>query len=58
MFWLGAVDGKRLARYQQLGQEPPSLHSPIFYPDADAALLTGITAMAGTAMELLKPKQQ
>jgi hippurate hydrolase len=57
MFWLGAVDGKRLARYQQLGQEPPSLHSPIFYPDADAALATGITAMAEMTMELLKPRR-
>jgi hippurate hydrolase len=56
MFWLGAVDARRLARYEQLKQEPPSLHSPIFYPDADAALVTGITVMSNCLLDLM-PKQ-
>ncbi len=55
MFWLGAVDAKRLARYEELGQQPPWLHSPLFYPDVDATLVTGVTAMASAALELLKP---
>jgi hippurate hydrolase len=55
MFWLGAVEPKRLARYEQLGQQPPSLHSPLFYPDVEQTLVTGVTAMAGAALELLKP---
>ena len=54
MFRLGAVDAARLSRYKQLGQQPPSLHSPIFYPDAADALKTGINAMASCALELLK----
>lgn len=55
MFRLGAVDGKRLERFEQLGQSPPSLHSPMFYPDAAETLVTGVTVMASAALELLKP---
>jgi hippurate hydrolase len=57
IFWLGTVDAKRLARYEQIKQEPPSLHSPIFYPDADAALTTGVTAMANCVLDLMPPKK-
>jgi hippurate hydrolase len=55
MFRLGAVDGKRLQGYDQTGQQPPSLHSSRFYPDAEQALVTGVTVMASAALELLKP---
>ena len=54
MFRLGAVDGKRLERFQQIGQPPPSLHSPAFYPDAEDTLKTGITVLASVALELLQ----
>ncbi len=54
MFRLGAIDAKRLERYRQLGQ-PPSLHSPQFYPDAEPTLVTGITAMSSVVLDLLKP---
>ena len=54
MFRLGAVDGKRLARFKELGQEPPSLHSPIFYPDVEPALVTGVHSLSAATMELLK----
>ncbi|MBI1899802.1 MAG: amidohydrolase [Planctomycetia bacterium] len=54
MFRLGSVDARRLARYEQIGQEPPSLHSPIYYPDAEEALWTGVTAMSSAALHLLK----
>jgi hippurate hydrolase len=55
MFWLGSVEQKRLARYAQLGQTPPSLHSPLYYPDYEPTLTTGIQVMASGALELLKP---
>jgi hippurate hydrolase len=55
MFRVGTVDAKRLERFRQLGQEPPSLHSPRFYPDADQTLPTAMTAMITAALELLKP---
>lgn len=54
MFRVGAVEQKRLDRFEQLGQTPPSLHSPLFYPDAEPTLATGVTAMASAALDLLK----
>lgn len=54
MFRLGSVDEKRLARYEQLEQGPPSLHSPRYYPDPEPTLATGVTAMSAAALEILK----
>ena len=54
MFRLGAVDGKRLERDRQLGR-PPSLHSATFYPDVEATLVTGVTAVASAVLDLMKP---
>ena len=54
MFRLGTIEPKRLARMKQLGQEPPSLHSPLFYPDPEEALITGLTATVAATLELLK----
>jgi len=56
MFRLGAVDEKRLAGFARLEQVPPSLHSPLFYPDAEPTLVTGVTAMASAALEILEKK--
>lgn len=53
MFRLGAVDAQRLERYASIGQPPPSLHSPLFYPDVEETLSTGVVAMAGAVLELL-----
>jgi len=55
MVRLGSVDAKRLKRYQTLEQQPPSLHSSRYYPDAEAALRTGIQTMASAALELMRP---
>jgi hippurate hydrolase len=55
MFRLGAVDPQRLDHYEELGQQPPSLHSPLFYPDVRETLCTGVTAMSSAVLELLKP---
>jgi amidohydrolase len=54
MFRLGTIDPKRLARMKQLGQEPPSLHSSLYYPDPEESLVTGLTATVAAALELLK----
>jgi amidohydrolase len=55
MFGLGALDGKRLVRLKELGQSPPSLHSPVFFPDEpELTLTTGVTAMTSAALELMK----
>ncbi len=55
MYWLGAVSQERLDAYEESGEEPPSLHSPLFYTDAEATLITGISSMSYVALELLKP---
>lgn len=54
MYRLGAVDARRLARFAQLGQQSPSLHSPMFYPDVDQALVTGVQTLSTATMDLLK----
>jgi hippurate hydrolase len=56
MFRLGAVDPKRMSGLKRVG-DPPSLHSALFYPDADQALQTGITAMTTAVLDLLPPEK-
>jgi hippurate hydrolase len=56
MFRLGSVEPKRLQGLKRVG-EPPSLHSAVYYPDAEQALLTGVTVMSTVALELLAPKK-
>ena len=54
MYRLGSIDPKRLKRYETLGQKPPSLHSPLYYPDVKMTLRTGVTTMSSAVLELLK----
>ncbi|HZL86745.1 MAG TPA: amidohydrolase [Pirellulaceae bacterium] len=54
MFRVGAVEEKRLARMKELGQDPPSLHSPIFYPDAEITLVTALHSLVAATLDLLK----
>jgi hippurate hydrolase len=54
MFRLGTIEPRRLARMKQLGQEPPSLHSAKYYPDAEESLITGIQTTVAATLELLK----
>jgi len=56
MYWLGGVSQERLDAYAAAGERPPSLHSPLFYPDVEATLVTGVSTMASTVLELLKPE--
>ena len=58
LLWLGGTREARLDQFTQTDSQPPSLHSPLFYPDVDAALPTGIIAMASAALDLLPPKKQ
>lgn len=52
MFSLGSVKEERLTAYMDQGG-PPSLHSPLYYPDPEPTLQTGIKALASIALELL-----
>lgn len=56
LFRLGGVEAKRLASLTEGGKLPPSLHSSLFYPDAEPALETGVVAMSSAVLELLPPK--
>jgi hippurate hydrolase len=58
MFRLGAVDERRLAGFARVGQLPPSLHSPLFYPDPEPTLETGLTAMASAALKILRKDER
>jgi hippurate hydrolase len=55
MFRLGAVSQSRLDEFKARDEPPPSLHSPVFYPDAEAALRVGVPAMVAIALDLLPP---
>jgi len=53
MFSLGTVDAKRLAGYERVGQPSPGLHSPLYYPDAEPSIETGVTAMTSVLLDLM-----
>ena len=57
MYRLGTTDARQLARFKQLGQSPPALHSPFFYPDLEKSLTTGIVTMASAVLDLMKPER-
>jgi hippurate hydrolase len=52
MFRLGVTSPMRIAGLERLKQTPPSLHSPLFYPDVDEALPVGIRALSAAAIEM------
>lgn len=52
IFWLGAVNPERWAQAQADGMPLPSLHSPLFGPDYDPAIATGVEAMTAAALDL------
>jgi amidohydrolase len=54
MYRLGTIERRRLARMKELGQEPPSLHSPLYFPDPEPTLKTGVQTMVAATLELLK----
>jgi hippurate hydrolase len=53
-YWLGAADPAKLADSIKTGVPLPSLHSPFFAPDYQPAIPTGVTAMTGIALDVLK----
>ena len=57
MYRLGSVEANRLARYKELGQQPPSLHSPLYYPDAEPTLETAMKTMINAGLEILAPRE-
>ncbi|MGA2851905.1 MAG: amidohydrolase [Terracidiphilus sp.] len=54
MYWLGAADADKLTETRKSGVPLPSLHSALFAPVYAPAITTGVTAMTGVALDLLK----
>jgi hippurate hydrolase len=54
IFWLGAYDPAKVAESKKSGVPLPYLHSPLFAPDPEPTLRTGVTAMTDAALALLK----
>ena len=53
MLNLGAVNPERYAAAHAAGEDLPSLHSPLFLPDPNPTLHTGIRALTLMVLELL-----
>ncbi len=57
MMSVGSVSPERLAKYREHGGNEPSLHSPLYYPDIEATITTGVTALCAATIELLPPEK-
>jgi hippurate hydrolase len=53
MVWLGITEPKRFAEAKAAGQTLPSAHSPLYAPDRERTLRTGVTVLTTAALELL-----
>lgn len=53
MYQVGSVNQARLDRFAQLGIPPASLHSAVYYPDAEETLRVSVPAMVAAAVELM-----
>ena len=53
IFWVGAVEPKAFEAAQAAGTSLPSLHSPLFAPDRERTLRTGVATLTVAALELL-----
>jgi amidohydrolase len=56
MFRVGTIPPARIAQARARGEQLPSLHSPLYQPDAAPSLRTGIRAMTAAVIALLPPK--
>jgi len=54
MFWLGAMDPVKLTAAQAAGKSLPGPHTSLFEPVPEPTLRTGVTAMTGVAIALLR----
>ena len=53
IFWVGAADPAKLAAAEKSGVPLPPIHSPLFAPEREPTLRTGVTVMTAAALELL-----
>ena len=56
MFWLGTMSPERIAAAKARGNDLPTLHSGLFYPETAPTIATGIKAMTAAVAGLLPPQ--
>jgi amidohydrolase len=56
IFWVGGERPQVLARHAAAGTAPPSLHSALWAPDAEAVISTASEAMTMIALRILAPQ--
>lgn len=54
IFWVGGVPIDQYQAAQKEGAKLPSLHSPLWAPDAEKVVATGAEALAAAALNLMK----
>jgi len=54
MFWLGAVDAQKLKDAKEKGTRLPGPHSSEFAPVPESTVRTGVRAMSGAVLDLMK----
>lgn len=52
MLWLGSTEPRQYAQAKAAGTALPSMHSPLFAPDRERTLRTGVTTLTTAALEL------
>lgn len=55
IFWVGGVPKEKWEAAKAQGTSLPSLHSPLWAPDAEAVIGTATEAMTAATLDLLKP---
>ncbi|TWT97290.1 amidohydrolase [Neorhodopirellula pilleata] len=53
MYRVGTIDKAKLDRFEKLGVPPPSLHSAVYYPDAEESLAIAFEAMTSAVIALM-----
>ncbi|MCF8707969.1 amidohydrolase [Rhizorhapis sp. SPR117] len=54
IFWVGGVPAEAMAKAARGEAQLPSLHSPLWAPDAEKVISTGTEALTAAALEVLK----
>ena len=55
--FVGSVNQERLDKYQAGDGSEPSLHSPLYYPDIEPTITTGVATLASAALDLLQEQK-
>ena len=53
LFWIGATEPATFAALKAKGMMPPGNHSPLFAPDRERTIRTGVSVLTAGAMDLL-----